>query len=513
MTRVLIAGFLHETNTFAPTPARWENFRNGEGFPGMHLGNDVLNLTSVNIPLGGFVLAADPAWEMLPVVWCAASPSGPVESSTFERITGMIEDACAQETPDAVYLDLHGAMVSEDYPDGDGEILRRVRSVVGADTPIVVSLDLHANVSDLMLETANAMVAYRTYPHVDMAETGRSAAALLRRMLAGEDMTMRAERINFLIPTISGSTLEGPARFVYELLDSPDHGAVLSIAMAFPAADVEECQPCVFGYGVDEGQLSQAVDGIAAAIHNLEPEFRLKALPADQALDEAVRAIADGQTPVVIADTQDNPGAGGDATTTGLLRQLVQRNIASSALAAMWSPEIVQAAIAAGRGETVTASFAGSEVDGDSPFGEIFHVEEITDGKIHFDGPMMNGNELSVGPSVLLRRGNVRIVVNSHKAQIMDRNQFRAAGVSPEKQQLLVVKSSVHFRADFAGMGGKIIVALAPGPFPADPAILPWRNLRPGLRLGPLGPAFTPMESSGQIDGPERVNERRRSSA
>ena len=503
MTRVLIAGFLHETNTFAPTPARWENFQNGEGFPRMHVGDEVLTLASVNIPLGGFVLAADPAWEMLPVVWCAASPSGPVETSAFERIIRMIEDACTEETPDAVYLDLHGAMVSEDYPDGDGEILRRVRNVVGAETPIVVSLDLHANVSDLMLKTADAMVAYRTYPHVDMADTGRSAAALLHRILSGERMTVSAQRIGFLIPTISGSTLEGPARTAYGLLDSADQDAVVSIAMAFPAADVEECQPCVFGYGVDEAQLAHAVDGIAAAIHDLEPEFRLKALPADQALDEAVQAIADGQVPVVIADTQDNPGAGGDATTTGLLRELLQRNIASSALAAMWSPEIVQTAVAAGRGETVTVTFAGSETDGDGPFSGTFQVEEITDGKVHFDGPMMHGNELSVGPSVLLRCGNVRVVVNSHKAQIMDRNQFRAAGVVPEGQQVLVVKSSVHFRADYAGLAGRIIVALAPGPFPADPAVLPWRNLRPGIRLGALGPAFTTPAAAGPGGGPE----------
>lgn len=500
MTRVLIAGFLHETNTFAPSPARWENFENGEGFPRMHLGQDVLSLASVNIPLGGFVLDADPTWELLPVIWCAASPSGPVEASTFERITEMITSACAKEAPDAVYLDLHGAMVSEEHTDGDGEIIRRVRAAVGDDVPIVVSLDLHANVSDLMLDTADAMVAYRTYPHIDMADTGRSAAGLLRRIIAGEKMSMSVHRIDFLIPTISGSTMEGPARTAYGLLKSAGgRDAVLSIAMAFPAADVEECQPCVFGYGVDEKQLSEAVEGIAAAIHKLEPEFCLTALPAAEALDEAIKAVEDGQAPVVIADTQDNPGAGGDATTTGLLRELIRRDVASSAFAAMWAPDVVEVAIAAGRGQTVTVSFPGSPTDGDGPFTESFQVVAISDGRVHFDGPMMHGNELSVGPSVLLRKGNVQVVVNSHKAQIMDRNQFRAAGVCPEEQNILVVKSSVHFRGDYTGIAGRIIVALAPGPFPADPSALPWRNLRPGLRLGALGPRFEVAEPvSGQ---------------
>lgn len=491
MIRVLVAGFLHETNTFAPSAARWENFKNGEGFPRMHVGSEVLDLASVNIPLGGFVLDADPEWELLPVIWCAASPSGPVESSAFERVTGIITEACAEQRPDAVYLDLHGAMVSEGHTDGDGEILRRVREVVGDDVPIVVSLDLHANISDLMLRTADAMVAYRTYPHIDMAETGRAAAALLRRIIAGERLSMSVKHIDFLIPTISGSTMSGPAQKAYGML-SPvaDTAAVLSIAMAFPASDVRECQPCVFGYGVDQEELALAVENVATAIHDLETEFGLDALPTELALDEAVRSVRAGESPVVIADTQDNPGAGGDATTTGLLRELIKRDLASSALAAMWDPEIVRAAVAAGKGRVVKVRFPGSSTPGDGAFTETFEVAGITDGRVHFDGPMMHGNDLAVGPSVLLRRGNVHVVVNTHKAQIMDRNQFRAAGIHPEEQDILVVKSSVHFRGDYTGIARRIIVALAPGPFPADPAALPWRNLRPGVRLGALGPAF-----------------------
>lgn len=496
MSRVLVAGFLHETNTFARSAARWENFENGEGFPRMHCGPDVLNLASVNIPLGGFVLDADPEWELLPVIWCAASPSGPVDSATFERVTTMITESCATQKPDAVYLDLHGAMVSENHPDGDGEILRRVREVVGAEVPIVVSLDLHANVSDLMLHTADAMVAYRTYPHIDMADTGRSAASLLRRLIAGERLAMSVRHIDFLIPTISGSTMTGPARTAYEMLD-PVAGAdvVLSIAMAFPASDVEECQPCVFGYGVDEEELAHAVEQIATTLRDLEPDFSLEAFPTEQALDEALWSVETGIRPVVIADTQDNPGAGGDATSTGLLRELLNRDAPGSALAAMWDPEIVRAAIATGRGNRVTVTFPGSASPGDGPLTETFEVAEITDGKVHFDGPMMNGNDLAVGPSALLRMGNVSVVVNSHKAQVMDRNQFRAAGIHPEEQNILVVKSSVHFRGDYTDMAGRILVALAPGPFPADPAALPWRNLRRGVRLGALGPAFEPAAS------------------
>lgn len=494
MSRVLIAGFLHETNTFAPTAARWKNFQNGEGFPRMHLGNDVLKLSTVNIPLGGFVLDADPEWELLPVIWCAASPSGPVEASTFERITTMITEACAAQVPDAVYLDLHGAMVSEEHTDGDGEILRRVREIVGPEVPIVVSLDLHANMSELMLHSADAMVAYRTYPHIDMADTGKSAAGLLRRIFSGERLLMSSQRIDFLIPTISGSTMAGPAQHVYGML-SPiaEADAVVSIAMAFPASDVEECQPHVFGFGIDAEVLKEEVQKIASAIHDLEPEFRLDAFSAADALDEALKSVQAGHVPVVIADTQDNPGAGGDATTTGLLKELIERDIPASSLAAMWAPEVVTAAILAGEGELVEVTFPGSLTPNDRPLQGTFEVLQITDGRVHFDGPMMNGNDLAVGPSVLLRHGNVHVVVNSHKAQIMDRNQFRAAGIEPEDQNILVVKSSVHFRGDYTGIAGRIIVALAPGPFPADPSVLPWRNLRPGIRLGALGPTYAPI--------------------
>jgi microcystin degradation protein MlrC len=495
--RVLVAGFLHETNTFAPSAARWENFENGEGFPRMHRGPEVLDLASVNIPLGGFVLEAEPDWELLPVIWCAASPSGPVASTAYERVTGMITEACATQAPDAVYLDLHGAMVSEHHADGDGEILRRVREVVGDEVPLVVSLDLHANVSDLMLHTADAMVAYRTYPHIDMAETGRAAAALLRRLIAGERLAMSVRHIDFLIPTISGSTMSGPARKAYGMLPPVgDADAVLSIAMAFPASDVEECQPCVFGYAIDGDALELAVVDVATALHGLEPEFGLEAFPTEQALDEALWSIEAGRAPVVIADTQDNPGAGGDATSTGLLRELLTRDAPGSALAAMWDPEIVRAAVAAGRGNPVTVTFPGSASPGDGPLTETFEVAGITDGKVHFDGPMMHGNDLAVGPSALLRKGNVCVVVNNRKAQVMDRNQFRAAGIHPEEQNILVVKSSVHFRGDYTDMAGRILVALAPGPFPAAPAALPWRNLRRGVRLGALGPAFDPARAS-----------------
>lgn len=502
MKRIIIAGFLHETNTFARSVADWANFENGEGFPRMHRGGEVLELRKVNVPIGGFISAANDDWSLLPVIWCAASPSGPVTNTAYERIVRLITDACEESRPDGVYLDLHGAMVTEKYNDGDGELIRRVRAVVGPNVPIVVSLDLHANISDGMLNHADAMVAYRTYPHIDMADTGIAAARLLGRCLAGERLVMARERIDFLIPTISGSTMSTPARDIFSALCVSEGESVLSVAMAFPATDVPDCQPCVFGYGSDETLLKARIHELAETIRNLEADFALRALPTAEALDAAEAAVAAGRAPVVIADTQDNPGAGGDGNTNGLLAELLLRDVPKSAVCSIFDPHVVATAIEAGENETVTIKLKGSQIEGDPEIEGIFTVERITAGFVSFEGPMMNGNELSVGPSVLLRKGNIRIIVNSHKAQTMDRNQFRAPGVEPETQNILVVKSSVHFRGDFEDIAGQVIVALSPGPFPADPAKLPWKNLKNGVRLGPNGPAFASSTGAGRNQKP-----------
>ncbi|SAK85094.1 PF07364 family protein [Caballeronia calidae] len=198
---ILIAGFQHETNTFAPSKAAYENFERGEGFPLMCRGDDVLALREVNIPAGGFIRAAEASGHTLvPVIWAGASPSAHVTRDAFERIVGEIVDAARTRYVDAVYLDLHGAMVAEHVDDGEGELLARVRKAVGRDIPIVASLDLHANVTERMLHNADALVAYRTYPHVDMAHTGARTAALLERLLAGETLHGASRRLPFLIP-------------------------------------------------------------------------------------------------------------------------------------------------------------------------------------------------------------------------------------------------------------------------------------------------------------------------
>ncbi|WP_371096273.1 M81 family metallopeptidase [Streptomyces sanglieri] len=494
--RILVAGFQHETNTFAATPATYESFLNGEGFPSLRRGERLHELTGVNLAIGGFLTAmADSGAELLPVIWAAACPSGRVTRDAYERIGGEILDAARTTRPDAVYLDLHGAMVTEHCDDGEGELLTRLRAIVGPDVPIVVSLDLHANVTELMLSAVDAAVGLRTYPHVDMAETGARAARLLRRLCAGERLYLRWRRIPFLIPVNSGCTDFGPAREVYRTIVPLGGGdACLSFAAGFPAADFPECGPVVWCYGPDPEKVNQAVDTLYEDVVRREAEWRVSVLPPDVAIAEAGRLAEGAGRPVLIADTQDNPGAGGDARTTGMLRALAETG-ESATLAAIWDPSAAAAAHAAGVGATIRTALGGHPgITGAEPFKGTFMVEHLADGRCRFEGPMMHGTEVDSGPSACLRLGGLRIGVTSGKVQLIDRAQLRMLGIRAEAERIIVVKSSVHFRADFQPGAEAVLVAAAPGPVAADPADLPWRHLRPGTRISPLGPSVPAPE-------------------
>src|SRR6185369_8329916 len=203
MPRIAIGGFLHETNTFAPTKASYADFVHGGGWPTMTLGADLLKaMRNINVGLAGFIDEAEArGFELAPTIFAAASPCAHVTRNAYERIARVILDGIANAGRlDAVYLDLHGAMVAEHLDDGEGEILARVRHLIGSDLPLVASLDLHANVTPEMMQCADALIAYRTYPHVDMAETGRAAARHIALLLGSKQRLEKAYRqLPFLI--------------------------------------------------------------------------------------------------------------------------------------------------------------------------------------------------------------------------------------------------------------------------------------------------------------------------
>jgi microcystin degradation protein MlrC len=497
--RIAIGGFQHETNTFAPSKATFERFARGEGWPPLTQGGDLFDaVAGINIPIAGALSALRKAnHRLVPTAWAAASPSAHVTEDAYERIAGMILEHLRAALPvDGVYLDLHGAMVAEHVDDGEGELLSRVRALVGRDVPIVASLDLHANVTRRMLENADAMVAYRTYPHVDMAETGERAAHLLLALLSGAarpHMSMR--RIPFLIPLQTQCTTLEPAQSIYAALRRLEGGEVttLSFTPAFPAADFPECGPVVFAYSPDPQAAARAADALRDVVLAQESAFDCPVLTPEEGVQRAMQIARSASRPVVIADTQDNPGAGGNSDTTGMLRALVAADAQRAALGLMVDREAARIAHAAGHGATIEIPLGGkSGIPGDAPFHGRFVVERLSDGKFTCKGPFYFGARMDLGPSACLRTGGVRVVVTCEKPQMADQEQYRFVGIEPTQQAILVNKSSVHFRADFAPIAQEIIVCKAPGPMLADTGDFPWKRLAPGIRVRPLGPAFQP---------------------
>jgi microcystin degradation protein MlrC len=497
--RVAVGGFMHETNTFAPTKAAYEAFVHGAGWPALCAGPALVEATrNVNMGISGFVEEAQAAgWTLLPTVWCHASPSAHVTKDAFERITGDIVERLRAPGPvDGVYLDLHGAMVTEHLDDGEAEILARVRRVIGPGVPLVASLDLHANVSSRMVDAADVLVAYRTYPHVDMALTGRRAARLLGPMLLSSVRPAKAFRqVPFLIPISWQCTDIEPGRSLYARLAAMEGGPVTSMSFApgFPAADIPDCAPSVMAYAATQEDADVAAESLYAAILADEPAFAGRIWGPDEGVREAMRIAAGAKRPVVIADTQDNPGAGGDSNTTGMLRALVANGAKRAAIGVIVDPDAAALAHAAGPGATIRFALGGqSRIPGGAPFEAEFAVERLASGPFVAPGPYYGGSRMDLGLCACLRIEGVRIVVGSLKAQLADLAMYRHVGIEPTEQAILVNKSSVHFRADFAPMAEEILICAAPGPMPADPADLPWRRLRPGTRLRPLGPAFVP---------------------
>jgi microcystin degradation protein MlrC len=508
MTRIAVGGFLHETNTFAPTKATYEDFVHGGGWPSMSKGRDVLKvMRNINVGLAGFVGAAEAqGWELAPTIACAASPSAHVTRDAYERIAKMMVDGIDAAGPiDAVYLDLHGAMVSEHLDDGEGEILRRVRQLIGNDVPLVASLDLHANVTPQMIEQADALIAYRTYPHVDMADTGRAAAKHLALLLKTKQKLAKAFRqLPFLIPISWQCTNDQPTKGIYQKLAAMESDAVptLSFAPGFPAADFEHCGPSVFAYGRTQGDADAAADALAKIVVGHEDDFDGRIFSPDEGVRYAMELAAGANKPIIIADTQDNPGAGGDSDTTGMLRALVRNNATRAAIGVICDPASAKQAHAAGVGASITLALGGkSGIPGDAPYKETFVVEKLSDGEFVASGPYYGGRDMEMGPSAALRIGDVRVVVSSHKAQLADQSMYRYVGIEPTEQAILVNKSSVHFRADFEPIAEKLLICAAPGAMPADPASLPWTRLRPGIRVKPNGPAFEKSPSTTSATG------------
>jgi microcystin degradation protein MlrC len=490
--RIAIGGFLHESHSFAPLPTRWADFLAPGGFPPVQRPATLVEgLRASAVAAGGAIAAAEAAGATIaPLSWGFAYPAGPVTAEAFERLAALIlhdlQAAMDQAPLDGVYLDLHGAMVAEAFPDAEGELLRRVRAVIGA-LPLVASLDPHANLTAAMVEHADALVPYRTYPHVDMRATGERAMALLiARITRGAPLAKAFRQLDYLIPITSQCTLVAPMAGIMEAraaIAARPGVAELGLCFGFPYADFPDCGCALAAFAEAPEAAEAAADALLAELARAEPGFAGAVLPAEEAVAEAIRLSMHANRPVVIADTQDNPGGGGHGDTTGLLAELIAQRAAGALVGPINDAESAAACHAAGEGAELALSLGGKS-DG-APLAVTARVLRLSDGRFTCTGPMTGGNAADLGPSALIGIGGVAVLVVSRKMQAHDQAIFRHIGADPTKQRILALKSSVHFRADFQPIAEAVLVAAAPGPVVADPATLPFRHLRPGLRLRP----------------------------
>src|SRR5258708_229980 len=383
MARVAIGGFQHETNTFAPTRADYAAFEAGGGWPGAQYGAPIFaTVEGANIPAAGAIQALRSlGHELVGTAWAAASPSAQVTDDAFERVMKeMISRIQAALPLDAVYLDLHGAMVTESHGDGESEILRRVREAVGPRVPVVASLDLHANVTDAMVKHADAMVAYRTYPHIDMADTGARAARLLDQILrAGRRPAGSWLQLDYLTGIPSQCSFIEPCKSIYEELSRMEskHDVVLSFTPGFAMADFEDCGMSVFGFGAEQKQANKAVEQLRRTVADAEKDFAMELHSPGDAVRRA-RERGEPGKPVVLADTQDNPGAGGNGDTTGLLKALIDQGTRGAVPGLLLHPASAPRAPAARGDSALRFSLGGkSNIRGGSPLRGEFTVKRL----------------------------------------------------------------------------------------------------------------------------------------
>ncbi len=496
MKRIAIAGFHHETNTFAATLASYSEFEKADAWPGLIRGDEVLReLSGANISITGFADAAMAAggYEIIPVLWCASEPSSYVTTDAFERIANQIVEGIESAGElDGIYLDLHGAMVTQEFEDGEGELLRRIRDLTGPDLPIAVSFDLHANLTPEIIEHASSINIFRTYPHIDLAETGERAFVALERLLTLEPLYKAFRQVPFLVPLTSQHTGSEPCQALYASLDQLAGETLFSadIAMGFPPADIFHAGPSVVAYASSQEDADHVADELLQSLIDAENDFDNVLLSPEAAVTEAM--AHKGSKPIVIADAQDNPGAGASSDTTGLLSALVQGNAQGVVLALLDDAEIATKAHELGVDGEFSALLGGkSGQEGQHPFEGRFRVEALSNGEFPFTGVMFAGMNASLGPMAVLRvldtPADVRVVIGSIRCQCLDQAIFTHIGIEPSEQRIVAVKSSVHFRADFQPIADKVLVVEAPGAHPCRLDKISYRNLRPGVRLRPGG--------------------------
>jgi len=492
--RFAIGEFAHETNTFCPGFTELDAFRStfwceGDEIVKVNLG--------VRNDLGGMIDAGERLGiDLAPTLATTTQPSATVSKHAYETIRDTLFARLQAVGPvDAICLALHGAGSADGIEDMEGTFLGELRALVGTEIPIVVSLDLHGNTTEAMLEHATAAFYCHEYPHIDTYDRGAEIIEIAARILNGEIKPVKhLIRLPLTIPP--STTFTGPAKVINErCFEWEKHAGVIdcNFTHGFPHTDVSVICTSVLVTTNNDPELAKevAVDVAALIIATLD-DFRQTLPGAEEAIAQALAAT---DLPVIVAEVSDNPGGGAPGSGTHLLRALLAANEPKTAFGFIWDPETAAQAHAAGAGLTIEVTLGGFTDDlHGAPIVTSAYVKSLTDGKFILVNPMGAGSEVNLGKMARLIIGHVDVLVGSNRAQTLDAQLFLLHGIDVTTYRIVAFKSQQHFRGGFQHIAGTIIRTDTPGFTTSDLTQLPFKNIhRPIWPLDPL-PEIMPAQ-------------------
>jgi microcystin degradation protein MlrC len=474
--RLVVAMMMHETNTFSPLPTPLASFRTLAGEAA------IAEFRDTNTQLGGFLhVAQEIGAEVTVPVAAGAHPSGPVEKGAYEdmceAIVGAIRGGC-----DAAFLALHGAMVAEHVDDGEGELLRRVRAIAPR-LPIAVGLDFHAHLTAPMIEHATVVTGYRTYPHVDMAETAARAARTLVRALDGQVRPVIVwDRRRMMTSTLVHTPARQPMKDIVDMAIAAEaSGAVLNASVfgGFPHADIPHlsCSAVVVCDGrADAGR--ELLDRLLDLAWERRAAFLYQGAPLASQIAHA-RTLGDG--PIVLVDHGDNTASGGTQDVMSVVAEVMAQRLEDVVAGPICDPESVARLVEAGTAASVTLPLGGKvdmpqiQLPG-RPLTVTGKVTRITDGEFVVTGPMATGTRVRMGRTAVLDTGRMQLVVSERRSEPFDLGVFTHAGIDPRRKRYVLIKSRQHFRAGFEPIARHIVLCDGEGVTSSDLSRFTYRN-------------------------------------
>ncbi|MBR6729443.1 MAG: M81 family metallopeptidase [Clostridia bacterium] len=463
--KILIVQFRHETNSFCPRKADEQAFRNMFFLAGKEVFEKQRGSCNET---GAFlhILEQYNDFELIPCVGLVASPSGPVTADVYDFVLNKVDECIEKYKPfDGVLMNCHGAMVAEGHDDGEGDLFEFIRKRVGDEIPLISTLDLHANVTDKMVQHATALVPYEKYPHTDTFETGCKTATLMAETLLGRIKPVMAYRkVPFLQPLLPSDSIQlQPFYDCAEKLAEQSDALSVRFTHGFFPADIEELGMAVLSVANNNKELAEKN---ADTLYNLICD-RLSSLKAEyMTLNEALDKVGVSEEgPLVLADASDNPGAGGLGDTTHILRVILQRGITGAAIATITDAKSVEKCIKAGVGANIELELGGWS-DENYSGGHVAveaYVKKLSDGKYISKAKMSYGVEFNHGKTAVVEIAGNYVIITSIARQPYDIEIFRNHGIAPEEQKLVVVKSAIHYRATFGAVASEMISLALPG--------------------------------------------------